>query len=87
MATVELSKAAIEPLEAEATRNMETSIEKCYRFRGVSHLGWQERNLLACADVLGALERAALAFRSIDHTIPNGDRPETVPVAFTEEVK
>jgi hypothetical protein len=85
MTTVELDKAAIEPLKAEATCSMETSIEKCYRFRGVVHKGWQERNLLACADVLGALERASLAFGVFDQTTPDGDRPETVPVEFTEE--
>ena len=85
MATVELNKAAIEPLEAEATRSMETSIEKCYRFRGVVHGGWQEQNLLACADALGALERARLAFGDFDQTLPEGGRPETVPVEFTKE--
>ena len=85
MATVVLEKAAIEPLTVEATRSMETSIEKCYRFRSATQGGWQERNLLACADVLGALERASLAFGDFDHTIPDGDRPETVFTEFTEE--
>jgi len=46
MAAVELDKASIEQLEAEATRNMETSIAKCYHLRGASHL-WQARTLLA----------------------------------------
>ena len=69
MATVELNKAAIEPLEAEATRSMETSIEKCYRFRGVVHGGWQEQNLLACADALGAFE-GEIGFRRLRPDAP-----------------
>lgn len=85
MATVELKMAAIEPLEAEATRSMETSIERCYRFRDVTHGGWQERNLLACADALGGPERARSAFRDFDRTTPDVARPETIPVEFTEE--
>jgi hypothetical protein len=85
MAAVQLNRAAIEQLEAAATRNMETSVERCYRFRGVSQQAWPVQSLLACADVLGALERARSALSDIDGTIPERGRAETVSVEFTEE--
>jgi hypothetical protein len=85
MPAVELNKAAIEALKAEASRNMKNSIQERYTFLGEDEGGKQERQLLACADVLGVLGRAELDFRDFDHTIADEDKPETVPVEFTEE--
>lgn len=94
---VELTKAAIEALEAGVRLELESAIDARHIYQreefaerhgadeAQAKRDRQQRVLLACADVLGSLRSVRLDFRDFDHTIPAEKRPETVEVGFTPE--